>query len=942
MNAQTKTFGKYEILGELGRGGFATVYRAKDITLGREVALKLLDPSRTWEPGFVERFYQEARIAAQLKHPNIITVHEIGEVDGQLFIAMELVRGGSLRDGLEVSGAMGIEETVALLRPVAGALDFAHGNGVVHRDVKPANILLDPSPDGGVRPVLTDFGLVKALSQSTELTQSGAILGTVEYMAPEQADSNRRSEISAATDTYSLGVVAYHMLTGQVPFTGSTIEVLMAHANKQPPSPLKLRADLSPAISDAILKALAKQPEDRFSTATGFVQALGSGETTDQIAEKPPVLAPPPEPVPTEFDDAENVPTPTVREKDQKVELKSKGRSRWWWLVIPIILFAVVFAIIVLGTDTFHPHILELSYNPKQPAPGDDITILWRTENAQRIEVWPLGLDFAASAGKGLIENGVSEDTDLAVIASSWLGEDEWALPIEVDGAIEEITDQPVSCIDAGEHVGAIGPDDCSRTIEMATQFIDEGCKDSALWVNRATCYEDLGQFDAALADFAFVIELNPSEPWHYIYRAEVYQRMGENELRLADLNKAVSVAPGDPQTYFHRAEYYEEQGEWQAAIDDINQALELAPAEPDYYDGRGEIYRQMGDIEAAAGDFEKFMELSVGLKEQESRREEVEAWLEGKYKPKHTNETDPGSSQADSPQRMTGDKAIFSPDGTQIVTSIGEEFHLWDAKTGKKLKTFRGHQDYVSAVDFSPNGSRIVSASYDGTAALWDVRTGVRLRALEGHSDRLYAIRFSPNGSQIATTSEDRSIRIWDSENGEMILKIANLDDPPLSVDFSPDGSQILSARWAVLEVWDSHTGKLRNSLSGHETGIQAAVYSHSGDRMMSTAKGGTTRIWNALTASSLLEITAPETTCLSNQFSASDEQILLVCHDGTTRLWDIQSNNELMVFEGGHTGTVNTAVFSPNDLRILTAGEDLTVRIWDAMTGKELTVAD
>ena len=184
MTELTKTFGKYKILSELGRGGFATVYRAKDTTLDREVALKLLDPSRTWEPGFVERFYQEARIASQLKHPNIITIHEIGEVDGQLFIAMELVGGGSIQDRLKQGGAMRIDETVASLMPVAGALDFAHASGVVHRDIKPANILLDPDPDGGLRPVLTDFGLVKALSHSTELTQSGAILGTVEYMAP--------------------------------------------------------------------------------------------------------------------------------------------------------------------------------------------------------------------------------------------------------------------------------------------------------------------------------------------------------------------------------------------------------------------------------------------------------------------------------------------------------------------------------------------------------------------------------------------------------------------------------------------------------------------------------------------------------------------------------------------------------------------------------------
>ena len=274
-----RVFGKYEIRGEIARGGFATVYRALDTDLDRNVALKVLAPHLSWEANFTARFQQEARVAARLKHPNIVTIYEIGEVDGALFIAMELAEAGSLRDRLAELGELTVGETTKLLEPIASALDFAHANGIIHRDIKPANILLDPNENGGVRPILSDFGLVKALANSTELTQSGAIIGTVEYMAPEQADTDLAHEIGPATDVYALGILAYHMLTGQVPFSDSSAaRVLIAHLTKQPPAPSSIRSDLPAGISDAILHALSKKPENRYASATAFVDAMREAE----------------------------------------------------------------------------------------------------------------------------------------------------------------------------------------------------------------------------------------------------------------------------------------------------------------------------------------------------------------------------------------------------------------------------------------------------------------------------------------------------------------------------------------------------------------------------------------------------------------------------------------------------------------------------------------
>lgn len=282
--------GKYEIVGSIGRGGFATVYQARDTVLDRYVALKVLAPHLIWDPEFVARFKQEARTAAHLRHPNIVAIYEIDEIEGQLFIAMELVTAGALQATMQTRGPLPLAEAVELMAPIADALDEAHSQGLVHRDVKPANILLDKTRTGALRPLLTDFGLVKALSQHTELTRSGAILGTVEYMAPEQIDSERSQEVGPATDIYALSIVVYHMLTGQVPFSGSSAQVMYAHMHKAPPAPADIRADLPAAVSASILTALAKQPGDRFPTATDFIQTLAAASR--QVSTAPAAAVP--------------------------------------------------------------------------------------------------------------------------------------------------------------------------------------------------------------------------------------------------------------------------------------------------------------------------------------------------------------------------------------------------------------------------------------------------------------------------------------------------------------------------------------------------------------------------------------------------------------------------------------------------------------------------
>lgn len=260
--------GKYKIAKEIDRGGMGAVYRAFDTNLGRMVALKVLSPHLGLDESFVERFRREAKMAANLRHRNIVTIYDMGSADDQYYIAMEYVEGPNLREEVRTSGRMAPQRVAAILKQLAAALDYAHDQGVIHRDIKPSNILIEAEDE--VK--LADFGIAKALSDSTTgLTGTQIRIGTPHYMSPEQAEGQ---SLNAASDIYSLGIVVYEMLAGRTPFTGATTAVLLAHISKQPPSLRALVPGLPAKVEKVVFKALEKQPQKRYQTAGEFARAF--------------------------------------------------------------------------------------------------------------------------------------------------------------------------------------------------------------------------------------------------------------------------------------------------------------------------------------------------------------------------------------------------------------------------------------------------------------------------------------------------------------------------------------------------------------------------------------------------------------------------------------------------------------------------------------------
>lgn len=262
-----KVLGPYQIVSELGRGGMAVVYKAYQRTLDRYIAIKVLPPQFTFDTEFVRRFQREAKAAARLKYPNIITIYDVGEQNGLYYIVEEFVEGATLADIIHREGALPPARVAHIIVQVASALDYAHALGYVHRDVKPSNIMVGASDHA----ILTDFGIAKA-SEGTRVTKSGVMIGTPEYIAPEQI---RGQVLDARADVYALGVVCYEMLAGRVPFQGDTARVLYAQVHEPPPALHALNARAPLAVEQVVTKALAKRPEQRYRTVGEFAAALG-------------------------------------------------------------------------------------------------------------------------------------------------------------------------------------------------------------------------------------------------------------------------------------------------------------------------------------------------------------------------------------------------------------------------------------------------------------------------------------------------------------------------------------------------------------------------------------------------------------------------------------------------------------------------------------------
>jgi beta-lactam-binding protein with PASTA domain/predicted Ser/Thr protein kinase len=335
--------GRYQVLRRLGSGGMADVYCARDTHLGRDIALKMLHRRYAQDQEFVERFRREAKSAAGLQHPNVVGVYDRGEHDGTYYIAMEHLPGRTLKEVVEQDAPLPQERVIDLGRQILEAAGFAHRRGVIHRDFKPHNVIVDDAGNAKV----TDFGIARA--GASEMTETGSIMGTAQYLSPEQAQGHA---VTAASDLYSIGVMLYELLAGRIPFQGdSAVSVALKHLSEPPPPISELRPDVDPGLESIVMAALAKHPEQRWQSAEEFSAALAAvGEHLDdgtgRRGQDTAAFAPVPAPVPVSGNGEALAAPPAggagVPLTPHEAELAERRPRRWPWIALGLLVLLLV------------------------------------------------------------------------------------------------------------------------------------------------------------------------------------------------------------------------------------------------------------------------------------------------------------------------------------------------------------------------------------------------------------------------------------------------------------------------------------------------------------------------------------------------------------------------------------------------------------------------
>jgi tetratricopeptide (TPR) repeat protein/tRNA A-37 threonylcarbamoyl transferase component Bud32 len=599
--------GRYRVLGRIGQGGMGTVYRAEDPQLERVVAVKVPrfeGPEHLRETA-AKRFLREARAAAQVRHPHVCPIHDVGEQDGVPYVVMEYVEGQSLADRL--AGHRRYEdpaEAVRLVRQVAEALEAVHARGLIHRDLKPGNILLDTARGA----ILTDFGLARSQQDGEHLTADGALLGTPAYMAPEQV-SKTVGPVGPWTDLYSLGVVLYQMLTGRLPFEGQALELLYSVAHETPDAPSKSRPDLDPSLEGIVLRAMARRPDERYRSAREFADALehwsASASRTPPAAsaEGPPSGKPAAAVVRAALPDGSAV-TVTLeggvaRPGKMNVRIQEqRGRKKRRLLVVSVTLALALLAV-VLGLSVRY----EMKADPKaeaarQKAPAEAARQAEaKTPSVQLVVVKGQALyqqheyDKAIEQFNEALRLSPNSAAALACRAEAYLALHEPdKARADAEQAIRLEPTHAVAWTTRGHaHAAAKAYDaalaDFTEALRLQEQLVRDHPNAAQYQADLAGVYNSRGfahsqqkAYDAAIQDYTRAIQLDPKFALAFVNRGTSRLAKKEYDLAIADCTEAVRLDPALPSAYFYRADAYGKKGDRARADADWALAVKLDP----------------------------------------------------------------------------------------------------------------------------------------------------------------------------------------------------------------------------------------------------------------------------------------------------------------------------------------------------------------------------
>jgi Flp pilus assembly protein TadD/predicted Ser/Thr protein kinase len=574
--APGENVGPYRVLEQLGSGGMATVFKSYHAALDRYVAIKILHPAFKADPQFFERFKREARIVAKLEHPNIIPVYDFNEHHGEPYLVMRFVEGDTLKPRMQ-GHPMPPNEVLRLMRPVCEALAYAHAQGVLHRDIKPSNIMV--TKEGNV--FVTDFGLARMVEAGESTLSQDMMVGTPQYISPEQAQGMRN--LDGRTDIYSLGVVLYEMLTGRVPFSADTpFATIHDHIYTPLPPPSSLNPNIDPAVERMLLKALSKDPNDRYATATDLLQALEKA-LGGQIAATPTIARPAA---------VETVLAPTPAAKSQK-----KGLP-WWVWVGAVVLVLVLLAGIWVGLRAWQRAKLaaQLQPTPAQIGQGQEPVLPPAGEPSQ-----PGNPPLAGEPGQPSNPPPVSEPGQPGNPPAGEPSQPGNPPPAGEPGQPGNPPLQP------GEEPGQPGNPPPPPGVDPNNPAYKEAAKIS----QKALEAMRQDKVDQAIELFRQAIQTMPQYLPAYFGLSDALNRQGDQAGSLAVLQEAVDKNPQDPAAYLRLGNENLQNEKPEAALQNFTKAAELMPNEAMPYAGQAMAWIAMGKLDEAKSALDKALILN-------------------------------------------------------------------------------------------------------------------------------------------------------------------------------------------------------------------------------------------------------------------------------------------------------------------------------------------
>jgi hypothetical protein len=932
---------EYELLSVIGEGGMGVVYSARQASIDRTVAIKMLKPDIASHAEQREKFLSEAVVTGDLDHPNIVPIYDLGANEkGALFYSMKRVEGTPWMAVVEQKST---GENIEILMKVADAVAFAHSRGVIHRDLKPENVML-----GDFGEVLVmDWGLAlsnDSFRKSGSITQTSSMGGTPAYMAPEMA-TGPIDRINLLSDVYLLGAILYEVVAGHPPHTGKNVMNCLFAAARNEIQPTERKGELL----DIALQAMSTCQEERHASVQDFQNAIRKYQSH-----------------------SESIVLSTRAEADLVAAQRSGDYQTYSRALFA---FQEAFALwdgntkakagisrakLAYATQAMKKEDFDLAAslldatNPAHAevrrrivaAQRERDTRQQRLKNVKRLAV---GLVVAMLAIVGVAFFKVTSEKDKAVAAEGQ-ATDQRDKAVLAEARAREAT---AKAVESAEQARASAKQ--AHEAEGQARDAEGQARDAEGQARKAETQAKLDRDRAQQAKQA-------EEYQAYVARIGMAAaEVDDNAFDTAE--QLLNSCPPRLRNWewgrlWHLSTQSVRDFRCQAPVDSVAMTADGKRFASGSWDGQARVW------DVATG--KTLFSIPYGGLYVHA----VAFSPDGQYLATGGNDKQGylkiWDSHTGAPVRtLTGHtddvlSVVFSKDGHRLLSSSYDKTaRLWDAGTGREIQRFLGHTWWVWSAEFSPDQQRVVTASQDGTAIVWSTATGQAGPPFTGHLGPVYAAAFSPDGHSVISGGYDNRLLVWEPDEIKpfdyQTVVSGGTNPPPKfraleghtaaidAVAFSPDGHLILSAaNDNTVKLWDFGTGRLIKSLRGHAGLVRSAVFSTDGHNILSGSHDDTIKLWDVAGYEEVRVLQGRvlqghSDAVLSAEFSRNGRRVVTASRDRTAKVWDTATGRMLKDFAEGHEYLVSTVAFSPSGKHLLTAAADNTARIWDVTTGTQ-----